>query len=80
MQRPHFAQLLNYVRQGDTVGCHSMDRLGRNLDDLRKVALGLTERGIHVGFVKENLKFTGANSPMVNPATECHGSLRVIAA
>ena len=66
MQRPHLAQLLNYVREGDTVVCHSMDRLGRNLDDLRKVVLGLTERSIHVRFVKENLTFTGADSPMAN--------------
>jgi DNA invertase Pin-like site-specific DNA recombinase len=66
LQRPHLAQLLDYVREGDTVVCHSMDRLGRNLDDLRKVVLGLTERGIHVRFVRENLTFTGADSPMAN--------------
>jgi DNA invertase Pin-like site-specific DNA recombinase len=66
LQRPHLAQLLEYVREGDTVVCHSMDRLGRNLDDLRKVVLGMTERGIHVRFVKENLTFTGADSPMAN--------------
>ena len=29
--------LTGYVREGDTVICHSMDRLARNLDDLRKV-------------------------------------------
>jgi DNA invertase Pin-like site-specific DNA recombinase len=66
LQRPHLAQLLDYVREGDTVVCHSMDRLGRNLDDLRKVVLGMTERGIRVRFVKENLTFTGADSPMAN--------------
>jgi DNA invertase Pin-like site-specific DNA recombinase len=66
VQRPHLAQLLEYVREGDTVVCHSMDRLGRNLDDLRKVVLDMTERGIHVRFVKENLTFTGADSPMAN--------------
>ncbi len=46
--------------------CHSMDRLGRNLDDLRKTVLGLTERGIQVQFVKESLTFTGEDSPMAN--------------
>jgi DNA invertase Pin-like site-specific DNA recombinase len=66
LQRPHLAQLLEYVREGDTVVCHSMDRLGRNLDDLRKVVLSMTERGIRVRFVKENLTFTGADSPMAN--------------
>ena len=41
-----------------------MDRLARNLDDLRKIVLGLTQRGVHVRFEKENLTFTGADSPM----------------
>ena len=41
-----------------------MDRLARNLDDLRQIVLGLTERGVHVRFEKENLIFTGEDSPM----------------
>ena len=43
-----------------------MDRLARNLDDLRKIVLDLTKRGVHVRFVKENLTFTGEDSPMAN--------------
>jgi len=43
-----------------------MARLARNLDDLRRIVLGLTERGIHVVFVKEYLTFTGEDSPMSN--------------
>ena len=43
-----------------------MDRLARNLDDLRRIVLDLTERGIHVVFVKENLTFTSEDSPMSN--------------
>ena len=64
LDRPELAQLTNYVREGDTVICHAMDRLARNLDDLRKVVLGFTERGVHVRFEKENLTFTGDDSPM----------------
>ena len=45
MHRPQLQLLLEYVRDGDTVVCHAMDRLARNLDDLRKIVLGLTERG-----------------------------------
>jgi DNA invertase Pin-like site-specific DNA recombinase len=56
----------SFVREGDTVLCHSMDRLARNLDDLRRIVLGLTERGIHIVFVKESLTFTGEDSPMSN--------------
>jgi DNA invertase Pin-like site-specific DNA recombinase len=55
-----------FVREGDTVLCHSMDWLTRNLDDLRRIVLGLTERGVHVVFVKESLIFTGEDSPMSN--------------
>ncbi len=64
MHRPQLQQLMEYVREGDTVICHAMDRLARNLDDLRKIVLGLTERGVHVRFEKENLTFTGEDSPM----------------
>jgi DNA invertase Pin-like site-specific DNA recombinase len=64
--RPQLEHLLSFVREGDTVFCHSMDRLARNLDDLRRIVLGLTERGVHVVFVKENLTFTGEDSPMSN--------------
>ncbi|MGI4829189.1 MAG: recombinase family protein [Janthinobacterium lividum] len=53
MHRPQLQQLMEYVREGDTVVCHAMDRLARNLDDLRKIVLGLTERGVHVRFEKK---------------------------
>jgi len=43
-----------------------MDRLGRNLDDLRRLVLELTGRGVHVQFLKESLTFTGEDSPMAN--------------
>ncbi len=39
LHRPELEQMTGYVREGDTVICHSMDRLARNLDDLRKVVL-----------------------------------------
>jgi DNA invertase Pin-like site-specific DNA recombinase len=33
---------------------------------LRRIVLGLTARGVQIVFVKENLTFTGENSPMSN--------------
>jgi hypothetical protein len=33
---------------------------------LRRIVLGLTGRGVHIVFVKENLTFTGEDSPMSN--------------
>ena len=35
--RPELARALDYVREGDTLVVHSMDRLARNLDDLRRI-------------------------------------------
>lgn len=65
-RRPELDQLLAYVRDGDTVVVHSMDRLARNLDDLRRLVQGLTRRGVRVEFVKEGLTFTGEDSPMAH--------------
>lgn len=43
-----------------------MDRLARNLDDLRSVVRQLTNKGVRIEFLKENLIFTGEDSPMAN--------------
>jgi DNA invertase Pin-like site-specific DNA recombinase len=65
-QRPELDALLTFVREGDTVVVHSMDRLARNLDDLRRLVQKLTKRGVRIEFVKECLTFTGEDSPMAN--------------
>ena len=52
VKRPQLEAMQSFVRDGDTVFCHSMDR-SRNLDDLRRIVLGLTERGVHIVFVKK---------------------------
>ncbi len=65
-QRPQLDALLSFVREGDTVVIHSMARLARNLDDLRRLVQSLTLRGVCVEFVKEYLTFTGEDSPMAN--------------
>lgn len=66
VQRPALDALKSFVRDGDTVVVHSMDRLARNLDNLRRLVQELTKRGIRIEFVKENLTFTGEESPMAN--------------
>jgi DNA invertase Pin-like site-specific DNA recombinase len=63
-KRPQLEALMTFVRAGDTVVVHSMDRLARNLDDLRQIVQTLTRRGIRVEFIKEHLAFTGEDSPM----------------
>lgn len=64
VKRPQLEAMMSFVREGDTLVVHSMDRLARNLDDLRRIVQTLTQRGIRVEFVKEHLAFTGEHSPM----------------
>jgi DNA invertase Pin-like site-specific DNA recombinase len=64
--RPELTELLRFARDRDTVVVHSMDRLARNLDDLRALVQGLTGKGVRVEFLKESLVFTGEDSPMAN--------------
>lgn len=62
--RPQLQAMLEYVREGDEILVHSMDRLARNLDDLRRLVQELTKRGVKVTFVKESMSFAGDDSPM----------------
>lgn len=62
--RPELMRLLEYIREGDTLVVHSMDRLARNLEDLRRLVRELTEKGVRIEFVKESLVFAGDDSPM----------------
>ena len=64
--RPKLQELIQFVRAGDTVVVHSMDRLARNLDDLRSIVKTLTSKGVAVEFSKEQLTFTSDESPMAN--------------
>jgi len=64
VNRPQLIELIDYVRDGDTVVVHSMDRLARNLDDLRKLVCQLTTKQVKVQFLKENLTFSGTDSAM----------------
>ena len=63
-KRPQFEEMMRFVRIGDTIVVHSMDRLARNLNDLRTIVQTLTKKGICIEFVKENLVFKGEDSPM----------------
>jgi DNA invertase Pin-like site-specific DNA recombinase len=65
-ERPQLQALIAYARDGDTIVVHSMDRLARNVDDLRRIVQQETKRGVCLQFVKENLTFTGEDSPMAN--------------
>lgn len=66
VHRPELEALIDFIRSGDTLVVHSMDRLARNLDDLRRIVQTLTDKGVHIEFIKEGLTFTGEDSPMAN--------------
>ena len=60
--RPQLKAALDYLRDGDVLVVHSMDRLARNISDLLNTVQTLNERGVAVEFVKESLVFTGDDS------------------
>ncbi len=62
--RPQLQEMLRFVREGDHLFVHSMDRLARNLVDLRQMVQELTNRGVKVIFVKESLTFNGDDTAM----------------
>jgi DNA invertase Pin-like site-specific DNA recombinase len=63
-KRPQLIAALEYVREGDTLFVHSMDRLGRNAEDLLRIVRELAGRGVSVAFVKNRLTFAGQEDPM----------------
>lgn len=74
-KRPQLDACLAHLREGDVLHVHSMDRLARNVDDLRRMVKELTGRGVVVRFHKEGLTFTGEDSPMANLLLSMLGSV-----
>jgi len=60
-KRPQLIACLDYIRQGDTLHVHSIDRLARNLQDLLRLLELLKTKGVAIQFHKERLTFTGAD-------------------
>ena len=55
--RPALQECLDYLRTGDTLHVHSIDRLARNLKDLQGMVETLNQRGVNIQFHKENMTF-----------------------
>ncbi|OEE69237.1 recombinase family protein [Enterovibrio norvegicus] len=63
--RPALEDLKTYIREGDCVHVHSIDRLARNLVDLKELVSGWNNQGVNVRFHKESLSFNaGGSDPM----------------
>ena len=54
-KRDGLAELIGYIRDGDTVRVASMDRLGRDTRDLYNLVAEITDKGAVVEFVNENI-------------------------
>ncbi|HBG18246.1 MAG TPA: transposase [Desulfobulbaceae bacterium] len=72
---PQIVECRKYLRSGDTLHVHSIDRLCRNLTDLQRVVSELNEKGIIIKFHKEGLTFTGRKDPMNNLMMQLLGAV-----
>jgi len=63
-QRPQLQAMLEYVREGDVIHVHSIDRLARNLKDLSQLVDDLNAKGISIYFHKENITFKNDQDPI----------------
>ena len=62
--RPQLKAMLDFIREDDIVMVHSMDRLARNLIDLRSLVDKMVSNKIQVCFIKENLTFGEKENPI----------------
>lgn len=74
-KRPQLQACLEWLRDGDTLHVHSIDRLARNLEDLLNLVKQLTGNGVTVNFHKENLVFDGNDNPMQRLMLQLLGSV-----
>ncbi|EEN73680.1 recombinase family protein, partial [Enterococcus faecalis] len=49
--RPEFQKLLRYAREGDILFFDSLDRLGRDYDDIKETVLYFRNNNIEVNFL-----------------------------
>lgn len=61
--RPQLKECREFLRAGDTLHVHSIDRLARNLQDLLTLIEELNRKSVTVRFHTENLTFTGKDDP-----------------
>lgn len=53
--RPKLQEMIDYVREGDTVYIHDFSRLARSTKDLLEIAEQLQNKGVHLVSNKENI-------------------------
>jgi DNA invertase Pin-like site-specific DNA recombinase len=56
--RPALQKMLPFVREGDEVVVHSIDRLARNLIGLQNIIQELNDKVVTIHFLSESLSFS----------------------
>ena len=72
--RAALTDMISWVREGDEVVVHSIDRLARNLRDLQDVIQALTDKGVTVRFISEGLTFSGGEDPFTRLQLQMMGA------
>ena len=56
-ERPRLQECLAYLREGDVLYVHSIDRLGRNIRDLLNLVNEILAKDVSIVFCKEHMTF-----------------------
>lgn len=74
--RPALKECLEYLRDGDVLWVHSIDRLARSLQDLQALIDSLLAKGVTVKFYKESMTFQnhGTQDPFAKLLFQILGS------
>jgi DNA invertase Pin-like site-specific DNA recombinase len=64
-KRPGYTELLTYARKGDTILVTHLDRLGRSLKQLIQMLNDLSERGINIKSLGQEIDTTTATGKMM---------------
>ena len=59
--RPALNAMMDWVREGDSVLVHSIDRLARDLRDLQIIIQTLNDKGVSITFKSESLTFSASS-------------------
>lgn len=63
--RPQLQEMMNFIREGDTLVIESISRLARNTKDFLEIVTDLTERGIEVVSLKESIDTSTAQGRFI---------------
>jgi DNA invertase Pin-like site-specific DNA recombinase len=73
--RPALLAMIEYVREGDVVHVHSIDRLARDLRDLQAIVTQINDKGATITFLSESLTFsTKVDDPLAKLQLQMMGA------